>query len=137
MILFESPILRLQYTPATDILMADLTTQQEFYALEMIEFFRIVVQHVHHYDVKRLLMDSRKRILVVDEAQYMHLLSDFIRGLQTTRLQKLARLQTGNPSREHVMKQVNQQEVRTFEVKTFMDEHQAVNWLVKEGDYVS
>lgn len=127
--LFDSPIIRLDYTPATDILVADLSNQHEFYALEVREALHLIIQHVRHYDVTRLLMDSRKRILVMEEAEYAALMTDFTKALQTTRLQKLARLYTGIPAREDLALSVSAQIISSYTLRTFPNQEQAVAWL--------
>jgi hypothetical protein len=128
MILFESPLIRLDYAPATDILTADLSATYEFYYLEVREALNTLVNAVRHYDVKRLLMDSRKRIVQIEEEKYTALMREFVLGLQTTRLEKLARLHTGNPSRENIAKTL-QAEVSHFVMATFTEKEPALTWL--------
>ncbi|GAA4425466.1 hypothetical protein GCM10023188_06440 [Pontibacter saemangeumensis] len=133
MVLFDSPIIRLNYTPATDILVADLSNKHEFYALEVRETLKTIVEHVRHYDVRRLLMDSRKRVLVIDPLEYVSLMSEFTRALQTTRLQKLARIYTGISSREDLVQAINLQMSPTYTLRTFPSHDQALAWLAAES----
>jgi len=129
MILFESPLIRLEYTPATDILLADLSNRNEFYALELKEIFRMISTTVRHYDVKRLLMDSRNRIIAISDEEYAVLMENYLQDLQNTRLEKLARLKTGVSSREGLAKQ-NKETVFSFALETFMDKEMAIEWLL-------
>ncbi len=129
MILFESPLIRLDYTPATDILVADLSASYEFYILEVREALNTLVKNVRYYDVKRVLMDSRKRIIQIEEEKYTALMTEFIKELQTTRLQRLARLHTGNINRNNIAKTMQEQVALTFLMKTFADTEQAITWL--------
>lgn len=131
MILFESPLIRLEYSPATDILTADLSAAYEFYLMEVREAFDTLVKNARHYDVKRVLMDSRKRIIQIEEDKYAALLADFLNDLKTTRLQKLARLHTGNNTRENLVKTMQQQVNYGFLLKTFTDKDQAIEWLIQ------
>jgi len=129
MILFESPLIRLEYTPATDILLADLSNRNEFYALELKEIFRMISTTVRHYDVKRLLMDSRNRIIAISDEEYAVLMENYLQDLQNTRLEKLARLKTGVSSREGLAKH-NKETLFSFALETFMDKEMATEWLL-------
>lgn len=133
MILFDSPIIRLDYTPATDIIVADLLNKHEFYSLEVREALNLIVEHVRHYDVRHLLMDSRKRVLVIDELEYASIMSEFTRALQTTRLQKMARLYTGITARENLVKAINEQMAPTYTLRTFTSHDQALEWLTSKS----
>ncbi|MDB5263473.1 MAG: hypothetical protein JWQ14_2756 [Adhaeribacter sp.] len=129
MILYNSPLIRLEYAPATDILTADLSASYEFYAMEVQEALNTIAKYIRHYDVKRLLMDSRKRIVQIENDRYAAIMSAFMQELETTRLQKLARLQTGNTDRENLAKTMQAQFIRTFQMKTFPEMDQALDWL--------
>jgi hypothetical protein len=129
MILFESHLIRLDYAPATDILTADLSSVYEFNLSDQREALRTLVTNVRHYDVKRLLMDSRKRIIQVDPEKYTALMTDFVLELGGTRLQKLARLHTSDTTRENIAKQMQEQIATTFIIKTFPAVGPAHEWL--------
>ncbi|MCJ8164589.1 hypothetical protein MKJ04_06995 [Pontibacter sp. E15-1] len=132
MVLFDSPILRLSYTPATDILIADLSNSYHFHAMEVQEALTMILNHVRHYDVKRLLMNSRNRVMVIDEMAYALLMTDFMKALLLTRLQKLARINTGIDSRESLVQYFDTQLVTTFTLKTFSCIETALEWLAAE-----
>ena len=129
MILYNSPLIRLDYTPATDILTADLSATYEFYAMEVQEALSTIAKYIRHYDVKRLLMDSRKRIVQIENERYAIIMADFMREIETTRLQKLARLRTGNTDRENLAKAMQEQFITSFQMKTFAEKEQALDWL--------
>ena len=129
MILFNSPLIRLDYTPATDILIADLSATYEFYTLEVQEALSTIAKYIRHYDVKRLLMDSRKRIIQIENERYATIMTAYVRELESTRLQKLARLQTGNTDRESLARTMQDQVITAFQMKTFTDLEPALTWL--------
>ena len=129
MILYNSPLIRLDYTPATDILTADLSATYEFYAMEVQEALSTIAKYIRHYDVKRLLMDSRKRIVQIENERYAIIMADFMQEIETTRLQKLARLRTGNTDRENLAKAMQEQFITSFQMKTFAEKEQALDWL--------
>ncbi|GEO04341.1 hypothetical protein AAE02nite_20050 [Adhaeribacter aerolatus] len=129
MILFNSPLIRLDYSPATDILIADLSASYEFYTLEVQEALSTIAKYIRHYDVKNLLMDSRKRVIQIETERYATIMAEYIRELESTRLQKLARLRTGNTDRENLAKTMQEQVVTAFQMKTFTDMEQALTWL--------
>jgi len=133
MILFDSPIIRLDYTPATDILIADLSNRHEFYSLEIRETLQIIVEHVRHYDVRCLLMDSRKRVLVIDDLEYADLMTNFRKALQATNLRKLARLNTGIAGRETLARSFDTQTDSSYVMRTFTNFEQAIEWLKLNG----
>ncbi len=74
-------------------------------------------------------MDSRKRIIQMEAEKYTTLVTNFIIELETTRLQKLARLNTGDAVRENIAKHMQEQVVSTFTIKTFTELQPALNWL--------
>ena len=129
MILFESPAIRLDYAPATDILTADLSGTHEFYLLEVREALRTIAETVRHYDVKRLLMDSRKRLLKIDPASYKALMTDFGMELNSTRLQKFARMRSDVTTREDLALFIQEQVATNFTLHTFNDKDKALEWL--------
>lgn len=132
MILFESSLIRLDYAPATDILTADLSATYEFYYLEVREALNTLVDTARHYHVKRILMDSRKRIVQIEEEKYAALMREFMLALQNTRLQKLARLHTGITSRENIAKALQEASQFPFTLTTFTTKEQALLWLKKD-----
>ncbi len=129
MILFDSLILRLNYSPATDILMADLSNEHRFNERELEEALAIIIEHVRHYDIKCLLMDSRKRILLMDEQRYGDMMSGFAKELHATRLLKLARIQTNIAMRESIVQILDTQIISGYAFRTFLNIDEAMAWL--------
>ncbi|TXK36697.1 hypothetical protein FVR03_17105 [Pontibacter qinzhouensis] len=131
MILFQSHAIRLNYAPSTDILTADLSVEHEFYLLEIREVLRTISDAVRHYDVKRLLMDSRKRMLQIDKESYAQLMIEFASELNGTRLQKFGRLRSGVASREDLALYIQEQVAHNFTLRSFTDKDKAYEWLLQ------
>lgn len=129
MILYNSPSIRLNYSPTTDILIADLSATYEFYALEVQEALTTIARYIRHYDIKKLLIDSRNRIVQMDNDQYTAAMTTFMRELEATRLQKLARLNTNHTNREHLARTMQEQVITKFQMRTFNEPEQALAWL--------
>ncbi len=74
-------------------------------------------------------MDSRKRILQIDSDTYRALMIDFAHELNSTRLQKFARMRSGVASREDIATYIQDHVAATFSFKTFADKELALEWL--------
>jgi hypothetical protein len=74
-------------------------------------------------------MDSRKRIIQIEAEKYTALMTDFVIELETTRLQKLARLHTGDIMRENIAQKMQEQIASSFTIKTFTAPEPALDWL--------
>ncbi|MBA9075437.1 MULTISPECIES: hypothetical protein [Rufibacter] len=133
MILYQSGFLTLDYDPATDILFVEWPDVHEFLVPEINQTLQILVDHLKSYDIKRLLVDASQAALEIPPQEYKEVLKEFGLNLMTTRLEKLARIITPNPAREHNVEEAKQEVGLTLRLQTFPDKQEALLWLEEEG----
>jgi len=88
MILFQNSIIKLDYTPATDILAVEYPDLHDFLLPEIKHSINIMVDNIRNYDVKKILLDSTKTIVSVGEAESREVATYLASGLVKTRVQK-------------------------------------------------
>ncbi|MCC9138414.1 hypothetical protein ACFSKU_02840 [Pontibacter silvestris] len=133
MILFENSILTLDYDPASDILDVAYPDLHDFMLSEIKHNIDILVDNVKHYDVKRLLLDSSRTVISVREEEGREISIYLATGLQTSRVEKVARLHSLNFTVE-TRAQGNIQHIQTtlslpFQLQNFTSKPKAVEWL--------
>jgi hypothetical protein len=129
MILYQNALIKLDYNPATDILLVDMPSVTYGIVPEFRRALDIIVENVRAYDVKKLLVDARKSVIDMDPEEYARLVSKFAGDLKATRLVKGARVITANADREKLVKKVVSTTEPGFLFKTFTDCTEAENWL--------
>ncbi|WP_181305659.1 hypothetical protein [Rufibacter sp. XAAS-G3-1] len=129
MIIYQSGLITLDYDPATDILYIKWPDVQDFLVLEIRQALRILVDHIKSYDIKKLLIDSSQASLEIPGAEYKDVLKEFGQNLMQTRLEKMARLLTPNPTREDKVEEARQELRFPIPLRTFTDKQEAVAWL--------
>lgn len=136
MIIYQSGLLSLDYSPATDVLTAELPNVVEFGVPELSRALAIVGENAHNYDIKRLLLDSSK-VLVdkMGDEDYRAVVGEFIAGLTRSRLERLARVNGTVPSHEErvltVANDATQRLGSPFMIRTFFGREDALRWLVQ------
>ncbi|WP_347158848.1 hypothetical protein [Pontibacter chitinilyticus] len=133
MLLHKDGLIELNYEVATDILtvcwpdMTGFTRSEIGYALQKL------IDTLKHYDIKKLLIDARSRVVELPEEEYADLMLDFSRNLLSTRLMKVARLQTLDMSREKKVERATAKVEKQVQIdipyKSFADEVSALAWL--------
>ena len=129
MIIFENGFIRLDYDPASDILMFEMPNVDIIVMPEMVRSLALIVEHIRNYDVKKILLDARKTDIWVEEESYAAIITAFYNELGNTRLEKIARLVTIDSVRENVVKKIFQNHRFPFQVQQFTDHSTAVAWL--------
>ncbi|GHA80015.1 hypothetical protein [Pontibacter akesuensis] len=133
MIVYHNSIITLDYDPATDILEVALPDMQAHSISEVERCLHIIVEHVISYDVKKLLLDSSKAVVEVEDETYRSLILQFSRELINTRLQKVARIATPVASQEHranLMAQEVHQLKPAVAYENFAGRAAALDWLL-------
>ncbi|WP_242919956.1 hypothetical protein [Pontibacter liquoris] len=133
MLLHKDGLIELHYEVASDILTVrwpDLTGAS---LSEVTYSFKMLTDTLKHYDIKRLLVDSRRNTVEVPEETYLNLMTKFTHELLATRLVKFARLKATDPVREKKTEDatelVNSMIVIPIAFKNFSDEESARRWL--------
>src|SRR5690349_10963984 len=104
MILYQNALIKLDYNPATDILLVDMPSVTYGIVPEFRRALDIIVENVRSYDVKKLLVDARKSVVEMDSEEYAKMVEKFASDLKATRLVKGARVISPNADREKLVK---------------------------------
>ncbi|WP_026463851.1 hypothetical protein [Adhaeribacter aquaticus] len=129
MIVYENPFIKMDYDPATDILVTQMPDVDTLILPEINRFLGIIVEQVRNYDVKKLLVDARKTQVEVNEETYSAMMSDFLHALLSTHLQKLARIVSSSTVRESAVKNVYTGPKLPIQLQSFTDITSAIDWL--------
>lgn len=132
-IIYQNSIVTLEYEPATDILSVALPDIQVFSLKEVERCLGIIVEHVISYDVKKVLLDSSKAVVDVENEAYHNLMLQFGKDLMKTRLQKIARVSTSLPAQESRANRVAGALLQLDpggEYQNFTTKAAALNWLL-------
>ena len=134
MILFENSVVKLDYNPATDILDVAYPDLHDYLLPEIKHSINILVDTIKGYDVKKLLLDSTRTVIAVDEAESREIAVYLAGGIMQTRVQKVARVESPSKSVEATA-EVNIRHIREtqqlpFQLQNFTSKHEAVDWLI-------
>lgn len=127
--IIPSKFLKLEYNPATDILYVEWPDIYEFSSPELKFILGEVINTIRSYDVKKVLADSTKSVVTLDPAEYEMILDQFTKDLMDTRLERFARLTTGQGFREYAAGKVAEALQGICNVQNFNDKDEAINWL--------
>ncbi|WP_210462829.1 hypothetical protein [Rufibacter roseolus] len=126
MIIYENGFVKIHYDPAEDIMFATLPQIDNSLFTEVRRSYDIVVDHVKSYDVKKLLIDASQTQVKVPEEVLLPIFSHFIKGLSSSRLQRLARIISSNISRERIIELTFMHTSPPFQYEGFPHSHQAI-----------
>lgn len=121
--------IKLDYNPATDILYVEWPNIHDYTTSEFRNILDEVVATVKNYDIKKLLADSTKSVVTMQDTEYTKIVNQFFRNLMVTRLQKLARFTAGVGFREAVANQAADFAKEAFSIKNFDSLDEAFDWL--------
>ncbi|MBJ6118216.1 hypothetical protein JAO76_08440 [Pontibacter sp. BT310] len=137
MVLFENSIVKLDYDPATDIIEVAYPDLHTYLLAEIKYTIDQMVDIIKSYDIKKLLLDSSKTRISVSEEESREISTYLARGLATTRIQKVARLQSPSQSVEKLainnIKTLEQSKVMPFQLINFSDKTEAIAWLKEKA----
>jgi hypothetical protein len=133
MVLFESSVLTLDYSPATDILEVEYPDLHDFLLPEIKRNIDTLVEVVGSYDVKKLLLDSTRTVVSVNDAESREVASYLAAGLARTRLWKVARVQSPSAAVEtraqENIKHIQHAQPLPFQLQNFTGKAEALAWL--------
>lgn len=133
MILFENSIVKLDYDPATDILEIAYPDLHGYLLPEIKHTISIMVDYIRNYDVKKLLLDSSRTEIFVSAAESKEVASFLAAGIGTTRVEKVARVQSPSEAVEQTaegnIRHLRQAQQLPFELQNFTGKPEAVAWL--------
>ena len=133
MILFENSIIRLDYNPATDIIAAEYPDLHQYLLPEIKYTIDIMVDIIKSYDIKRLLLDSRRTLVDVTEEESREIATYLATGVMKTRIQKVARIQSPTDKVEKTaeanIKHLSEAHALPFMILNFTNKEDAIDWL--------
>jgi hypothetical protein len=133
MVLFESSVLKLDYSPATDILEVEYPDLHDFLLPEIKRSIDTLVDVVRNYDVKKLLLDSTRTVVSVNDAESREIASYLAMGLAGTRLWKVARVQSPSAAVEtraqDNIRNIQNAQPLPFQLRNFTGKAEAMAWL--------
>jgi hypothetical protein len=136
MIIFSNGLITLDYDPATDILSVALPDIRNFGTSEVERSLDIIVETIVNYDIKKLLLDSSKAIIEVDDEAYRNIIMKFSMDLMRTRLKFLARVGSPLEQQEKRATRVAEEAKRVsavpVEFQNFTDSAEAMGWLLRQ-----
>lgn len=134
MLLHKDGLIELNYDVRSDILSVRWPDLNGITISELEFSITKLVDTLRHYDIKNLLIDSRSsKIADITREEHLKVLLEFVKLLMTTRLEKLARIETTDIGREGVVdiaaeEAINRLGIR-FDFRNFSDEVSAREWL--------
>ncbi|WP_276499691.1 hypothetical protein [Pontibacter litorisediminis] len=136
MILHHNSLIKLEYSPATDILQVNYPDLYSYQLSEVRHSLAVMVEAIRNYDVKRLLLDASVTAISIGEAENRELSISLAASLAKTRLQKVARIHPLNPTRESIAQENISNILRAgplpYQLRTFSNRTQALQWLVEK-----
>lgn len=135
MILHHNSLIKLDYSPATDILQVNYPDLYSYHLAEVRHSLAIMVETIRNYDVKRLLLDASVTDINISDEENRELSLKLATDLAKTRLQKVARIQPKSPERE-TKAQANISNMQTigllpYQLRTFGNRADALAWLME------
>ncbi|WP_276497087.1 hypothetical protein [Pontibacter litorisediminis] len=127
--LIPCQFIKLEFDPATDVLYLEWPNIHDYTVYELRFILTELVSTIKHYDIKKVLADSRNSDLTLPEQEYEAIVAQFAEELCGTRLQKFARLTTGQPPREKAAQKAAEHVKDRFEVRGFYTLEEAMAWL--------
>lgn len=135
MILLENSLFKLHYNPVTDILEANYPGVHEYLLTEIKENMDKMVEIIHNFDIKRVLLNLTSSVLSVDHDKNLELSYQLLSGVEKTRVEKLARLEAENTAGETSLYYSIEKLLRTenppFQVRVFSTRDKAMEWLAE------
>ena len=134
MLLHKDGLIELNYDVRSDILSVRWPDLNGITISELEFSITKLVDTLRHYDIKNLLIDSRSsKVADITREEHLKVLLDFVKLVMTTRLEKLARIETTDIGREGVVdiaaeEAINRLGIR-FDFRNFSDEVSAWEWL--------
>ncbi|OKL39604.1 hypothetical protein [Pontibacter flavimaris] len=127
--IIPNKFIQLDYNPTTDVLFIEWPNMHDYSLPEMRFIMEEVIASVKHYDIKKILADSRQSTITLDDETYGQLINGLALLLQTTRLEKFARLTTAELNRETIASHAASLVKDSIQYQSFDDAGVAMAWL--------
>lgn len=124
------------YDVKLDMVCVKWPTIETLYLPEILNSVNLLVENIKNYNIRNLLVDASNTQAHSSREDADQVVSAFISGLEKSRLEKLARVESAVQERESVLKlmmpEINKNS--TFEIRFFKDLGSALKWL--ENQYL-
>lgn len=127
--IIPNKFIKLDYNPATDILYIEWPNIHDYSLSELKFILNEIVNSIKNYDIKKVLADSTKSVITMPDAEYNNVVQQLALDLMTTRLEKFARLTTGQGIREEAVTNAATVIKDYFTVRNFNNLEDALEWL--------
>ncbi len=119
------------YEVKHDMVCIKWPTIETLYLPEILNSVNTLVQNIKHYNIRHLLVDGSETQPHSSREDADKVVGTFISGLQNTRLEKLARVESAVQARESILKEMlpSISSVCPFEIRFFQDRPAALKWL--------
>lgn len=132
--LIYSGIITLDYNPKTGVLTTTMPDVREFGTEDVSFCLGLIVESITNYDIEKLLLDSSKSVMEVEDEAYKAITMKFGIDMIETRLKKIARVRTADARREEisakVSKELRQELNLPLEFRDFASKDEALAWLL-------
>ncbi|NDK55812.1 hypothetical protein [Pontibacter fetidus] len=134
MLLHKDGLIELNYDVKWDVLSVRWPDLNGITISELEFSFAKLIDTLRHYDIKNMLIDTTaSKVSEITQEQHLSLLIRFVKLVMTTRLQKLARIETADAGRENVVDIAAEEAINRlgiqFDFRNFSDEVSALEWL--------
>ncbi|GHA81454.1 hypothetical protein [Pontibacter akesuensis] len=137
MIIFENSIIKLDYDPATDIVVIEYPSLYGYLLPEIKHSLDILTDTVRSYDIKRVLLDASRTTVSVTPEESRELTVYLAGALARTRVRKLARVQSLDTTVEtratENIAHVQQEFTLPYLLQSFTQKAEALAWLQDES----
>ncbi len=134
MILFDNSLIRLNYDPATDILLAECPDLHGYLLHEIKHSIDVLVDTAKNYDIKKLLLDSTNSVPSGKEEESMEVALYLATAIAKTRLQRMARVRPLSNTTEAKslvqIRHIKEKHQFPFQLQSFSSRPEAISWLV-------
>jgi len=127
--LIPNKFITLDYDPSTDILFIEWPNIHDYSLAELKFILDELVTTIKNYDIKKVLADSTKSIVTMPDEEYNAVLKQLALDLLSTRLEKFARLTTGQGYREEAVANGVTVVGDQFAIQNFEALPEALEWL--------
>lgn len=135
MVLYWDELIKMDYASVQDVLLVEPQDNESLPFLKISRIFSSIVACVKEREIKNLLIDFSRNTLVVTETEYKSALARLAVGLTGTTIEKLARIATGDQTRENMIgrleAEIREVLVSPIQVKNFPNRAEAMRWLME------
>lgn len=129
--IIPNKFIKLDYSPTHDVLHMEWPNMHDYSMPEVTYIIDEVVETVKSYDIKRILTDTRQSVITIPMGDYATIINQLAVKLATTRLEKFARLQTEDPTRENIASDAAALVIGSISYRSFDSVADALAWLTE------